>query len=537
MRKMSCGSIKVMCAVLLLFFLSMNVSASEVSRIINAPITEAKLFKNGIAMVTRSFKLNGVNGEYVIADGPVPIYGTFWVESDADVRFCFTEEKLKRTFTAIDRKTLIDQLSGENVELFLQNNQTVKGTIIGLNDDKSEKTENELLSDSRDAGQLPGFISILTDDGLEVIDFNSIWRLKFKNRQKRFSSNITKPVMKVFVERSGSDSVIRFSYLTRGLTWMPDYSLTMRKGKSELALKTVIKNELMNINDADFYLISGFPSIKFENVVSPVAPNTTIKRFLEELASGSYTSRHGGSPVIQQQIISNIPAQDPPQEIISQKTMFDGSDLYFQHAGRLSIKKGDAYQFKIASGNIETKQIVECRIEEKNGFSDHYQQHLKSETECMDVLIFRNPFPFPMTTAPVSIYNDRRFIGETISHWTAPEEKARIETTKALNIRVKNIDKEVPGSRNQVKIAGEEYYKTMIEGNIDIINLRSKNQDITISRVFSGKFISGDRNPQITLLGEGAFEINEKNKAVWNITIEPNKRILIKYRYSVLNKL
>ena len=48
-------------------------------------------------------------------------------------------------------------------------------------------------------------------------------------------------------------------------------------------MATVIRNELVDLQDADIKLISGFPSVEFANVTSPLSARTNV----DEILSGT----------------------------------------------------------------------------------------------------------------------------------------------------------------------------------------------------------------------------------------------------------
>jgi hypothetical protein len=61
---------------------------------VKSSIRSVGLFKNGLAVVTRSFTAPGA-GTYLVADMPEPVHGTFWIESDAVVETRATTQEFE----------------------------------------------------------------------------------------------------------------------------------------------------------------------------------------------------------------------------------------------------------------------------------------------------------------------------------------------------------------------------------------------------------------------------------------------------------
>src|SRR5262249_44058636 len=87
-----------------------------------------------------------------------------------------------------------------------------------------------------------------------------------------------------------AETKIRLPYLTHGISWAPSYRVDISDPKT-LAIEqhAVIRNELTNLSDAEVRLISGFPSVQFAHVRSPLAPGTSWANYFSELANRFYS--------------------------------------------------------------------------------------------------------------------------------------------------------------------------------------------------------------------------------------------------------
>src|SRR5438046_5689650 len=59
-----------------------------------------------------------------------------------------------------------------------------------------------------------------------------------------------------------------------------------------------------------------------------------------------------------------------------------------------------------------------------------------------DALRFKNPFPFPMTTAPALVWANGKFSGQRLTNWVNPGEETTLRVTKALSIRTHAVEYE-----------------------------------------------------------------------------------------------
>ena len=82
------------------------------------------------------------------------------------------------------------------------------------------------------------------------------------------------------------DAVLTISYLTRGMTWAPSYHVRIDDDdKLNVELKAVIKNELIDIENVEVKLISGFPNIEFAHVDSPMSQRVSLAHFFPQNAT------------------------------------------------------------------------------------------------------------------------------------------------------------------------------------------------------------------------------------------------------------
>ncbi len=521
---------KVILVVLFIIF-SIPVYSKNRVNFAKAPIIKANLFKNGLALISRKIIISPNKSILYIKDNPMPIHGTFWTNYGGKAEITFTQmdvldQKKKDSSEILSIKEIFKSIVGKKVKIFFGGKEFVIGKVKAF---KSKFYQYIVL----DTNKGLEFIHIKKIDRFLVLDKNI--NLKKEAFQPAL---IKKNIFKIKVIPSNKKRVFIFSYLTKGLTWIPSYKLNLlNKKEANLSLKAVIKNELMDIKKAQFYLISGFPAIKYKNVTAPLSNHVSINNFFNQL------SRKDNSYRYRREITQNIAYQSrssfSDSRNSSDKSELSTSDydIHFQKIGIISINKDEAKLIQISKEITSIENVVEWEIPNNRDYRGRYYGSSSSNKvlgNIWDAIIIKNPFIFPMTTAPITVYNKNNLYSQNISYWIAPGEKNSIKFTKALNLKTNHTESEVKGKRKKIKILGNDYQKSIVEGTITIKNLRKNKQKVIIKRKFIGKLIKANKNPKKRLLPEGVYNINEKNELIWNINLEGGQEIKVNYKYSIL---
>jgi hypothetical protein len=308
-----------------------------------------------------------------------------------------------------------------------------------------------------------------------------------------------------------------------------------------IAQEAVIKDELEPIEDAEVYLISGFPSVEFAHVTSPLSLRNTWAEFFTQLSQ-----RPAGGPqvllnVARQQAVSSNPEPSLTDLGMSAIPTGEGPDLHYQPIGKRTLAEGDAVALAVASGKAPYERIVEWLIpdtrNEYGRFVEDYQREQdpeKYQDAAWDAVRFKNPLPFAMTTAPAMFISNGRFLGQRTSLWTNTGELATLHITKALSLRTRAVEYEEPGQRELIRYGGNDYRKVPVKGELSVSNHRNEKVTLVIRRRFSGDLTSADGEPKCVLLEQGVYSINKRNELTWSIDLAPGAEQNLSYRYTVL---
>jgi hypothetical protein len=515
--------------------------------VVASRVVSAGLFKNGLAVVECEVKVSGA-GTYLVSDVPDPVHGTFWIESVDDVQVRVTMRDMDvepRANTAIDFQ---EQLANKEVTVHFREPGVppTTGTVISTEPPLGASAWNRQYQQTHyntyrlgNPAAGPGrFLILETQDGREYVDTSMIARVTVSAPAKRITER--NPVLLLTVTNR-EPSTIRMSYLAKGLSWAPSYRLDI-SGEKELTIeqKAIIKNELGAFHDAEIFLISGFPSVQFGHVTSPLSLQQTWATFFQQLNMQIRPGHGGMGQILQQQAIT-LNTIDPGRADLSAAPSGEGPDIHYQPAGKLTMAEGDSIMLRIASAKTSYDRIVEWIVPDTRKANGRYiQEHERNQNPdqyqdaAWDALRFANPFSFPMTTGAAMIISKGRFMGERTSFWVNPDEESILHITKALSIRTRTTEQEEPDTRKVVYIAGDDYHQTTVKGELTMNNHRKEKVVMAIRRQFSGDLLDSVGDPTCVLREEGAWSVNKRNELTWSLELEPGEERTLTYRYTVL---
>jgi len=513
-------------------------------------IASVALFKNGLAVVQRTLTVDGP-GSYCVEDVPEPIHGTFWVESDAKIATRLTRRLVDVPVRQSGGNNFQEELAGHEVVIHFsdQGIPVATGTVVELDPPHGEGAWSRGYQppcydyNSYYGGErrpAAGRMLVLSDgSGRCYVDPLKIAYLQVKDKGKTVKQR--KAVMLFTVAEIKKKATIAISYLAKGMAWAPSYRVDLSDPKTlVLRQNAVIKNEMEPIRDAQVGLISGFPSVQFANVTSPLSLNTTWASFFQQLSQQYFPGNALTMNAVVQQAppLTNGADQGPDLSAIPAG---EGVDLHYQDIGRQTLGEGDSLALETAVAKASYERIVEWVVPDTRQGDGAYISERERDNEpdryhdaVWDAVRFRNPLGFPMTTAPAMVVAGGRFNGQRLSHWADPGEETTLQVTKTLSIRARSVEQEMEGSREIVYVGGHQYRKASIQGELQVNNHRKEAVTLVVRRRFSGELLSADQSPKQTLLEEGVFSVNKRSQLLWNFKLKAGEETDVTYRYTVL---
>lgn len=516
---------------------------------VDSKVESIGLFKNGLAVVERTVELPG-GGVFRIEDVPTPVHGAFFIESATPV-------VTRVTTTLVDAPldlrgaSLQERLAGKQVRIRVRDKDgpPIEGAVATIQPDNTARWDRRYgptegysyLYRNPPVATLSAerFLVLDTKTGRSLVDQSEISAIDIVGDAS--SVKVRKPVLLLQAAEGTPKQTVRVSYLTKGIAWAPGYRVQLLDDrKLSIDQHAVIRNELMPLRDVEVFLISGFPSIEFAHVDSPLSLRQNWAAFFQQLAQRTGDRRTRISAVVQQAAVATSPADQggidaaPPDESI---------DVHYESIGRQTLDEGDALSLHVGGGEADYERIVEWTVpdmrNEHGAYIADYHRHEQAdlfEDNAWDAVKFKNPLPFAMTTAPATFMRDGRFLGQQLSRWVNRGEETTLRVTKALSIRTRATETEDSRvERADVWVGGRQYRKVSARGELVIKNYRKTDVVMVIKRQFSGDLVSADENPDVTLREEGMWSVNRRNEMKWTITLKPGEERTLKYAYTLLS--
>ncbi|MDR0520243.1 MAG: DUF4139 domain-containing protein [Planctomycetaceae bacterium] len=463
--------------IFVLFSLVLVSSAFAAEQKVTPKIEAAALFKNGFIIVRQSIDIPAA-GSYRWENVPGMIHGTFFIDTDLNIAVRTAHRKVP---------------AEKSVRLVLQTSEgqkTYTGKLIASAAKTTPETKQETGPAENKPAKSPSLWSLELEDQ-RVIDFspNDIVSLNALNVDTE--QTVPKSIMTFNVtEKNGKAAgTIKMLYLVKGnATWAPSYRINLRDGKTATVEQTaVIRNEWMQLTDTEISLVSGFPHIGMENTHSLLNPLQKIEMFFRQLA-GVDTNSPVGSPI--SQMISNSVMTNNKDESrfdTVEVAAGEGPDVFYNSIGKQTLDVGETLYTATGAADAEYKRIMLCDISKwlLTNYQNRNNQHYKPAEmpPVFDAVTFDNPLPFPMTTAPVLISEQNRFLGQDKTGWVSPKQQAQVMITKVLSMAVEYEEKvaEIKDPRTrtvQDRLEDRQYQTYAVTDTIELTNKR--NEPVTL---------------------------------------------------------
>ena len=501
---------------------------------VSAKTEAVALFKNGYAVVWQEIEVPK-SGAYRWEDVPAAIHGTFFIESDMEVE---TRATQRLVTVPVDAKNPPRLAPGQLVDVWVSTptlNEKLSGKIV---DTMPAAEQNSLLSDSTHSSSREyywyqrGYTVMLNmpvvlegDNAHHFLTGNNIVAITTREPVRELTAR--RPVM-VFnaSKKDGGGGKIRVVYLTKGATWAPSYRVDILDGKRlRIEQATVVRNEGLPMTDAEVSLVSGFPQIECENVLSPIMPSQTLALFFQQLSA----PKRGNNSRYMSQSVSYNDWEDGGLSIFDTSALAagEGPDIYYNSIGRRTLETGDTLSLTTGKGEAEYLRLLECDLTKQAAefYSQSSGNRDNATPDVFDVLKFQNPLPFPITTAPVTVMNHARFLGQSQTGWVNPGQVASVKITKVMNVSATYAERAVDAEpRVMQEFRFTRHIKRDITGTIDLANRRNERVTLHLNSAFLGVIETSDLAPTKQSVSAKDHWPNDLNELFWEITLEPGEK-------------
>jgi hypothetical protein len=352
----------------------------------------------------------------------------------------------------------------------------------------------------------------------------------------------TSPSITMNLEKPAGGAKVSVSYLTRGVTWMPSYLIDLSDTKTaKFSAHAIIINEVTDFKNVKVQLVTGFPNIKFGEILSPIAKSQTLAEFLNAL-SGSNPGRVCGQGMIAQQaVMSNSVANESEESVVAPaySTAAEGAvaeDLFFYPVKNLTLLKDETAWIPLFTAEMPYKHIYTWKIEDFLTKEERYQtetQDRKKVEEVWHACRLLNNLEMPLTTAATEFMTDGEFTGQDVCYYTAPKGETTIRINKTLNISADQAEIEIDRKRNASVFHGTQYDLVSVKGDLKIRNKLNKEINVEITKELSGDVLESQPKCKDVKTAKGLKQINPKHLLTWEIELISGQEQNMMYQYQV----
>ncbi len=578
-----------------------TICASAQETPISGVVESIGIFKNGVVVVSERFDVPSA-GRYATFAPPAPLHGAFFVESDAMVDTTASSAETEIPLADVADVDWRRDFQGRWLRVVLPNEEEPR-TVRVLPTPKSN-SDSSLPVGVR-ALSSESLMSVSRGVLLECENGETVWladvgalrsiTLAKGDLPATVSRKKERLIFDVKPVENAKGATIRLVYLTRGATWAPQYRIDLKDDKTlEIEQTAILLNEWRDLADVPVELYSGFPQIEYLNSSSPMNPSVSLDAFFASLGSSSGDRRRLNTNMAMTQAVimsnnNNMMGSmgggmtDSALSSDDEAVFNEGVDLYAQSIGKKTLAKGDRAAFQIAKASAPYKRVVcwdifDARADNLNNnqSGDAYGRTTSSSTsagrtfkEPWDVLLFDNPFKFPLTTGPYSVLSSGRFLGQNTLYWSNSQEKVLAPVTKALSVRATSTEEErqfneastLPFRETEFNqnlffeqkllpqeyqgrvfnIQGIRYRVLVIDATIELYNQRSDETTVRLSRRYGGVAIPESfegfevaPTPKRNTSADTSYinrVTNPQEELRWTTTLQPGEKKTLKFSY------
>ncbi len=520
-------------------------------------VEKLTLFKNGLGFVVSHVVLPENAQKIKIGQLPIPSLGTFWVGYPKEVKLqnlVTSMEELEETTSVQSMSQLMQMNTGRKATIHTSD-RDIEGTILSVKSETVNQPPQNPYFMGPHRSQNPygtpdqtfsssDLVLMKTDKGVVALSPGSILRAEFSDADpvSVMKSKQMCPSINMNIQKPAGGAEISISYLTRGVTWTPSYLIDLSDPETaKFSAHAIIVNEVTDFKNVKVQLVTGFPNIKFGEILSPIAKSQTLAEFLNAL-SGARTARSVDRYMIAQQALmvnSAVSESDESSVAPAYSTAAEGvvaEDLFFYPVKSMTLLKDETAWIPLFTADMPYKHIYTWKIEDFLTKEDRYQseqQDRKNVEEVWHSCRLVNSLDMPLTTAAAEFMTDGEFTGQDICYYTAPKGETTIRINKALNVQADQAEIEVDRKRNASVFHGTQYDLVTVRGELKIKNILNKDIDIEITKELSGELLESRPRCKDVRTAKGLKQVNPKHVLTWEIEMSSGAEQNVTYQYQV----
>ena len=499
--------------------------------LIEPRIVGASLFKNGYAVIVRELPLPA-SGEVLVKQPSGAALGTLWVTASDGV----TIDSVVTTKIETEGKTNLTSL---NALLTANVGKAVSVEVHRAVSEQPRILNGKIVSAAGD------LLVMKLDDGTSIaLQKNMVQRITSLDGELTYQSGTKSSQSALRIRAKGSGSLFTIC-LERGLTWAPGYHVDITDGKKlKITSKATIMNDGQKLDGVDVRLITGFPHIRFLNIMDPLTSGQSIDAFLNSMMRTGMGLADAGA-LTQNAVMygrAEKSMRSDEQQFapfnIGQLAVLQLEDLFFYTREDVTLDRGERGYYMLFQEEAEYEHVYTLDIPE-TGWWQHGAPNMTVPApmtfDVWHTLEFTNPTEFPLTTAAATTFKDGEIIGQDMLSYVAPKSEANLKITKALDIQndldEQEIDREIAAIKRTSYTRAYDLVRA--KGSIEVVNYKSETVTLKVRKWLVGEVTDVSNGGETVKNKAGLRSVNPNSEISWTIELKPGEKVELQYAFHV----
>lgn len=528
-------------------------------RTVRAVLSEAALFKNGLAFDVFEIEVPGP-GCYQVEGLPEAVHGTFWVAGDSPAlvleQVRCTEVAVRVPSPATGMVGLLLANQNRRVEVNVRGEGWMVGEVRLIGAEPPDIRENTFSAENMLSGRPPGprlpaagaapgsqLFILKTEKGETAFRCEDVQGIHLPGGTLETGGFTEERRRCLAFSVSAGQGKIRVCALARGLTWAPSYRVEKRADDTaEITCRAAVLDDAFDLEGAALRFIAGYPNVRFEGAVDPLSALAGIPDFLRSLSSAGESAFGRRSPVVAQQMVTSNVWAPSESDALAGAAEAGGEqaveDLYLFPAVKLTMKKGGRAEAPLFRLAVPCRDVYVWDLDAGEADPGWRNASRPGEGAREEVvwhsLRLTNAGKAPWTTAPVMITRGSDLLGQDMLGFTPPGAKTLLKVTRSLGILARRSELEETRRRSAPTEYSGEWDVVVVKSELTVANTKNKAVDVLVKKELAGEVVGSQPTAEVRVLASGLTQVNPKAALSWELTLQPGETKKIVFRHRVL---
>ncbi len=339
--------------------------------------------------------------------------------------------------------------------------------------------------------------------------------------------------VRIHVAADAGDSPERatlgIGYLRRGITWIPEYTLTIvGEDEAELTLRGTFVNEAEDLIHCDVNFVVGVPHFAHTDYLAPIAVGQMIRTIGAATAPAAIASQL----MNRAQIANNYDRRDA--SIVDRPVDMTGGDVGGAVANLPQLAGAAATDYTVYTRKDLTvrrgEKAIVTLFTKRIKYSHLYRWSPPAAMEHF--LVLANSTDTAWTTGPCLIVSGERPLSEDLLKYVPRGGSGEMPVTTAVNVSYNQSETEAERKLKAHEPSREFFLDlVMLEGMLVLVNYEKNPVTVAVSAAIPGRPLSASDDGQLNS-DTSELKLQDRRGSIrWDLTVGAGQTKQLKYTY------